>query len=395
MIQKEWILVLCFTAFNTLLIGQYLDPTMPSEPGKCYAKCLMPSNVEGTVDYYLLPVQNTSAENFFRTEEIQISDPVAKWVKKLADKNCQSADPNDCLVWCLVEEKPEVEERMVYNESEEINLAYLQSPNDFTYGQSVVKKSTDNGGVTEWKEILCATDPRYSNIIASIQTKLNSLGYYEEKINQKLNPATKDALVEYQEANSLPIGHLDVETLKSLDIEGYATESILGNNQQSNPCTFSLYTEAATALQPVQINREIYTGDNGSKLIYFNYITKADITDANYDINNPYHVIETNRKYQKLKKKESSNFTIEPTIIEQEITTRKGGYESFDCVCLDDENYQAYQTEVEQALSDQGYEVDNAFGEITKRSLAEYQIANHRPIGFLDFGTLELLGIEY
>jgi len=28
-----------------------------------------------------------------------------QWVKKKADRNCLSADPNDCLVWCLVEVK--------------------------------------------------------------------------------------------------------------------------------------------------------------------------------------------------------------------------------------------------------------------------------------------------
>ncbi len=26
------------------------------------------------------------------------------WVKKKADRNCLSADPNDCLVWCLVDQ---------------------------------------------------------------------------------------------------------------------------------------------------------------------------------------------------------------------------------------------------------------------------------------------------
>ncbi len=37
------------------------------------------------------------------TETIQTSPATTKWVKKKADKNCLSADPNDCLVWCLVE----------------------------------------------------------------------------------------------------------------------------------------------------------------------------------------------------------------------------------------------------------------------------------------------------
>ncbi len=37
------------------------------------------------------------------SERIQTAAASTKWVKKKADRNCLSADPNDCLVWCLVE----------------------------------------------------------------------------------------------------------------------------------------------------------------------------------------------------------------------------------------------------------------------------------------------------
>ncbi len=37
------------------------------------------------------------------TEQIETSPASTKWVKRKADRNCLSADPNDCLVWCLVE----------------------------------------------------------------------------------------------------------------------------------------------------------------------------------------------------------------------------------------------------------------------------------------------------
>ena len=38
-----------------------------------------------------------------QTEQIETSPATTKWVKRKADRNCLSADPNDCLVWCLVE----------------------------------------------------------------------------------------------------------------------------------------------------------------------------------------------------------------------------------------------------------------------------------------------------
>ena len=38
-----------------------------------------------------------------QSEQIETAPAATKWVKKRADRNCLSADPNDCLVWCLVE----------------------------------------------------------------------------------------------------------------------------------------------------------------------------------------------------------------------------------------------------------------------------------------------------
>ncbi len=37
------------------------------------------------------------------SEMIEVSPATTKWVRRKADRNCLSADPNDCLVWCLVE----------------------------------------------------------------------------------------------------------------------------------------------------------------------------------------------------------------------------------------------------------------------------------------------------
>ncbi len=36
-------------------------------------------------------------------ELVEVEPATSKWIKKRADRNCLSADPNDCLVWSLVE----------------------------------------------------------------------------------------------------------------------------------------------------------------------------------------------------------------------------------------------------------------------------------------------------
>ncbi len=49
-------------------------------------------------------IETVPAEYRTDTETIETKPASTKWVKKKADKNCLSADPNDCLVWCLVEQ---------------------------------------------------------------------------------------------------------------------------------------------------------------------------------------------------------------------------------------------------------------------------------------------------
>jgi len=39
----------------------------------------------------------------FKFDLVEVAPASTKWVKKRADRNCLSADPNDCLVWCLIE----------------------------------------------------------------------------------------------------------------------------------------------------------------------------------------------------------------------------------------------------------------------------------------------------
>ncbi len=37
------------------------------------------------------------------TEKIETSPKASRWEKKLMSKNCLSANPEDCMTWCLVE----------------------------------------------------------------------------------------------------------------------------------------------------------------------------------------------------------------------------------------------------------------------------------------------------
>ena len=78
------------------------DLPVVRKPGSCYAKSLMSDKLVSVERK--LPVSTKKGDDA-ESEElmIQLAPATTKWVKKKSDKPCQSKDPEDCMVWCLVE----------------------------------------------------------------------------------------------------------------------------------------------------------------------------------------------------------------------------------------------------------------------------------------------------
>ena len=81
------------------------------------------------------------------------------------------------------------------------------------------QKLVSAGGYTTWNEILC-TDKATTYTIQRVQRALVSKGYNPGPQDGVLGEKTKDALRVYQEKNGLPIGNLNMETLRHLGIQG-------------------------------------------------------------------------------------------------------------------------------------------------------------------------------
>ena len=73
--------------------------------------------------------------------------------------------------------------------------------------------------ITEWREVVCSDDIT-PELIGNIQTVLVVKGYDigESGVTNVLGEETKAALVRYQKENNLPLGQMDIETMKSLGI---------------------------------------------------------------------------------------------------------------------------------------------------------------------------------
>lgn len=191
-----------------------------AQPGKCYAKCYIPDQYETyTEQVRAIPVavrQGSDADKQLPYEtlpdRVEIAPATTKWIKRKGDSSCLGTDPENCFVWCLVEvpaQYQEIKSPPPGKAGEETAIAYT----------TVTKRRlVKPGGFTEWREVLCG-DQITSHTIGQIQQALLNRGYDPGPIDSKLNERTKAALTKFQKDNSLPVGNLDMETLKKLGIK--------------------------------------------------------------------------------------------------------------------------------------------------------------------------------
>jgi len=183
-----------------------IDDTMHSKPGSCYAKCLMPPEMRyDTLNLAVYTKEDHQTNTNVNTRTIITTPANTMWVKKKASVNCYSNDPNDCLVWCLVEVPAIVETHHVLNDT--------IGSNDYKMKQVLVGEIL-NSGETEWREVLCQTQAEAT--YPQLSEKFAELNFLDRDTEDK--KLIKAALVEYQRANNLPIGNFDFETLDALGI---------------------------------------------------------------------------------------------------------------------------------------------------------------------------------
>ncbi len=226
----------------------------------------VPAQYETVTDRLLIKDESTRvstkpAKYKTVTERILVADGSGKWVKKKKSPSCFSENPDDCYIMCW-EEVPAkyktVSKQMLVTPSEEnvtvipaeyknVTKRILSSPatvkevvipaeyKTITKKVLVTPASTDEisipaeyktvtekklvraGGFTRWVEILCASDTNTGSV-RSVQQALKDRGYEPGPIDGVLGIQTKSALTKYQEANGLPVGNLNKETLRSLGL---------------------------------------------------------------------------------------------------------------------------------------------------------------------------------
>ncbi len=196
------------------------------------------------------------------TQKIEKTPMLKVWKKTKRKSNCKSTNPEDCLTWgvesisaqsiMIEREVPEtlvrdasnivqIEEQYIMVEKKvlkqegsvkEVNVLpeykevtrYLRTASESfqeisvppVYKQVTRIKLVSQGGQVEPREVVCPKD--YAKYLQPLQEKLQTLGYDIGTADGVFGRKTKDAILQYQVNNNLPVGQLDWETLKRLKV---------------------------------------------------------------------------------------------------------------------------------------------------------------------------------
>ena len=180
------------------------------EEGKCYAKCYIPDQMGVFQKFFPIYQGDPSVVDLYEEQEVLIRPGQELWEKRQADPTCKSSNPEDCLVWCLVEIPP------IYKS---LLIADRSKTNEFRLTPIEFKEVIAKGGYTEMKVVVCAAELS-KEYYTRVQEALITNGY-------DLGPSGADgifgsesisALTKYQKDRGLPVGHFNEETISSLGL---------------------------------------------------------------------------------------------------------------------------------------------------------------------------------
>lgn len=199
-----------FTFLLLFYLSQVVGQTFDNS-SEC-KKLLNHPEIEFKPEYQFAVFTGTETEGIELVELVSGNGkPVTKWIKKKADRNCLSANPEDCLVWCLVE-KPGKQEK-------------FQIVLDTTQTDQFKMKTFLRGSIYEMenffeeKNIPCKL-PR-KRMSRKICRALKTNGYLSES-NCKMRKFTNElaeAFLDFQIDNNLFVGGLSLETLDLLGVD--------------------------------------------------------------------------------------------------------------------------------------------------------------------------------
>ena len=178
----------------------------PQNAGKCYAKVTFPTTYTQEDELVFEYIGDNPNQLGLQNKEVVIKPAIKEWRKKKQD-NCMAPNPDDCLVWCLVDIPAKTEQYIIVKDTNQIK--------DFLV-KTITYEYVDQMSHTDWAEVICQNKLTKS-VIRNLKEALFNNGYQVSE-NDKIDKMTQSAITQFQKDNNLAFGALTVEFLDALDI---------------------------------------------------------------------------------------------------------------------------------------------------------------------------------
>jgi len=176
-----------------------------TKPESCYAHAKAPDEeIKDTLILAVYTKDDYKTNPNVRTEAIITKPGWVQW-KTHVDRDCLSADPNDCISYGK-KSRPEV-----------IETVRLVKDTSITDDYKLIEKIVTTGyktGTGIWTEVICEKDRK--STLEKLAPKLVELKYLQ--VPDLPSKSIFNALKAYQWNNNLPSGSLNLETLDALGI---------------------------------------------------------------------------------------------------------------------------------------------------------------------------------
>ena len=357
-----------------------------------YRTSTVPAEYERQTEQYVTKEASTRIERVpakyeTQTETIETSPASTKWVKKKADRNCLSADPNDCLVWCLVEVPAQYR---TITKKVRVGCAdgYTDSGDDCTRTIEIPAEY----GTRTFNTVKTAASTRQVEVPAEYKTITKKV------IDTPASTRTVEIPAQYSTITKKVVK--TPATTRTVEIPAeYTTRSFkvvknaASTRVDRKPMITRTYTTTNRAGCP-----DGYTADTGA--------SAAGGGAGSTGTGDCIRVVEIPAEYgtttRRVVKNPASTRTIEVPAEYATVTrrnlTKKGGFTEWREVLCGDKVTGYTIRQIQSALSAKGYDAgpaDNILGARTKAALTKFQKDNNLPVGQLDMETLKALGVNY
>lgn len=176
-----------------------------AEPGKCYAQYFEPQFHIDRLKFFEY-VGDDFEQTGLEKREIEVRPGSTKWETKI-DPNCESDNPSNCKMKCLVEIPPEF--KIVYVVTDTAIVKDYEI-------KTIEKKKLENTKA-QWLEVMCESQLT-QNFYKNLQHKLLKINYLNAYSSTFSKTEIKESFIQYQIDNDLPNGHFFIATLTHIGL---------------------------------------------------------------------------------------------------------------------------------------------------------------------------------